>query len=177
MSYRPGARFGPRAIRQASSRQSAMRGFNHRAGINPYLSWARILDCGDIPVTPIDNAVALAQMTEAFTELGSRAPASPSVLARPRLITLGGDHSLALPALRALRAIYGKPLRVIHFDGKRSSSFLLFSSSPLLPKTVLTRSQLTSTPGTLPSTRRPGRQSRRSSTTGPCSGWPAARVC
>ncbi|EFX02628.1 ureohydrolase [Grosmannia clavigera kw1407] len=116
VSYRPGARFGPRAIRQASSRQSAMRGFNHRAGVNPYLSWARILDCGDIPVTPIDNAVALAQMTEAFTELGSRAPASPSVLARPRLITLGGDHSLALPALRALRTIYGKPLRVIHFD-------------------------------------------------------------
>ncbi|CAK7220244.1 hypothetical protein SBRCBS47491_004122 [Sporothrix bragantina] len=115
VSYRPGARFGPRAIRQASSRQTALRGFNQRAGINPYRSWARVLDCGDIPITPMDNAVAVAQMSEAFVELGSRPPASASVLQRPRLITLGGDHSLALPALRALKQTYG-PLRVIHFD-------------------------------------------------------------
>lgn len=66
---------------------------------------------------PVDNAVALRQMTEAFTELGSRATVSP-LLARPKLITLGGDHSLALPALRALNKIYGKPLRVLHFDGR-----------------------------------------------------------
>lgn len=128
VSYRPGARFGPRAIRQASSRQSALRGFNQRAGINPYRSWARILDCGDIPITPMDNAVALAQMSEAFAELGSRPPASASVLQRPRLITLGGDHSLALPALRALKAHYG-PLRVIHFDG----TFFSLPPRPCLP--------------------------------------------
>lgn len=67
---------------------------------------------------PVDNAVALRQMTEAFTELGSRATVSP-LLSRPKLITLGGDHSLALPALRALNRIYGKPLRVLHFDGGR----------------------------------------------------------
>lgn len=66
---------------------------------------------------PVDNAVALRQMTEAFTELGSRATVSP-LLAKPKLITLGGDHSLALPALRALNKIYGKPLRVLHFDGR-----------------------------------------------------------
>ncbi|KAL1893149.1 hypothetical protein Sste5346_006581 [Sporothrix stenoceras] len=115
VSYRPGARFGPRAIRQASSRQTALRGFNQRAGINPYRSWARILDCGDIPITPMDNVVAVQQMSEAFVELGKRPPASKSVLQRPKLITLGGDHSLALPALRALHAAYGQ-LRVIHFD-------------------------------------------------------------
>ena len=45
-----GARFGPRAIRAASSRQTSFRAFNPRAGINPYLSWAKLLDCGDIPV-------------------------------------------------------------------------------------------------------------------------------
>ncbi|EPE08828.1 arginase agmatinase formimionoglutamate hydrolase [Ophiostoma piceae UAMH 11346] len=115
VSYRPGARFGPRAIRQASSRQTALRGFNPRAGINPYRNWARVLDCGDIPITPVDNKLALLQMSEAFEELGKRTPASASVIDHPRLITLGGDHSLALPALRALRARYG-PLRVIHFD-------------------------------------------------------------
>ncbi|KAF3064437.1 hypothetical protein GL218_01130 [Daldinia childiae] len=115
VSYRPGARFGPRAIRAASARQTSFRGFNPRAGINPYASWARILDCGDIPVVPVDNAVAVKQMTAAFTELGERAPSSPSLHARPKLVTLGGDHSLSLPALRAAFAAHG-PLRVLHFD-------------------------------------------------------------
>lgn len=65
----------------------------------------------------MDNAVALQQMTEAFRELGRRRPLSSS-LARPKLVTLGGDHSLALPALRALKEIYGQPLQVLHFDGE-----------------------------------------------------------
>ncbi|KAJ4411313.1 hypothetical protein N0V85_003838 [Neurospora sp. IMI 360204] len=120
-SYRPGARFGPRAIRQASSRQTSFRGFNPRAGINPYASWATIIDCGDIPITPFDNAVALEQMTEAFLELGSRSPpvdenGKGKLMGKPKLITLGGDHSLALPALRALKKIYGREVRVVHFD-------------------------------------------------------------
>jgi agmatinase len=55
VSYRPGARFGPRAIRSASARQTSMRGFNPRAGINPYQNWAKVVDCGDVSVTPIDN--------------------------------------------------------------------------------------------------------------------------
>jgi len=63
----------------------------------------------------MDNAQALAQMTAAFNELGARTPVSP-LLTRPKLITLGGDHSLSLPALRALKAIYGEPVRVLHFD-------------------------------------------------------------
>ncbi|KAK1523292.1 arginase [Colletotrichum paranaense] len=115
VSYRPGARFGPRAIRQASSRQTSFRGFNPRASINPYANWATILDCGDIPVTPMDNVIAVEQMSAAFKELGQRRPVSSS-LSRPKLITLGGDHSLALPALRALSEAYGAPLRVLHFD-------------------------------------------------------------
>lgn len=58
-----GARFGPRAIRAASARQTSFRGFNPRRGLNPYTSPFTILDCGDIPVTPFDNALALHQMT------------------------------------------------------------------------------------------------------------------
>lgn len=42
VSYRPGARFGPRAIRAASQRQTAFRGYNPRASINPYQSWAKM---------------------------------------------------------------------------------------------------------------------------------------
>ncbi|KAI6382894.1 hypothetical protein MCOR25_000409 [Pyricularia grisea] len=115
VSYRPGARFGPRAIRQASSRQTTFRGFNPRANINPYQNWAKIIDCGDIPVTPVDNAVALTQMTAAFGQLGRHRPTS-GLLQKPKLVTLGGDHSLALAALRALKEIHGKPIRVLHFD-------------------------------------------------------------
>ncbi|KAF2745423.1 Arginase/deacetylase [Sporormia fimetaria CBS 119925] len=122
VSYRPGARFGPRAIRAVSARQTPYRSFNARANINPYTSWAKVVDCGDIPITPFDNALALRQMTEAFEELGSRSPPSKSLdsptpyLHKPKLLTLGGDHSIALPALRALKKIYGHPVTVVHFD-------------------------------------------------------------
>ncbi|KAL8723049.1 MAG: hypothetical protein Q9225_000591 [Loekoesia sp. 1 TL-2023] len=117
VTYRPGARFGPRAIRQASARQIPYDSFNHRRGLNPYRSPYTIIDCGDIPVMPFDNALALRQMSEAFLELGSRTPAllngdSP----KPKLLTLGGDHSIALPTLRALNKIYGGPVAVLHFD-------------------------------------------------------------
>ncbi|KJZ76074.1 hypothetical protein HIM_04530 [Hirsutella minnesotensis 3608] len=115
VTYRPGARFGPRAIRQASARQTSFRGFNPRAGINPYQSWAEIIDCGDIPITPFDNDIAREQMTQALTSLGKMATVSTRS-PKPRLVTLGGDHSLTLPALRALNEVYGKPVRVLHFD-------------------------------------------------------------
>ncbi|MCJ1258753.1 hypothetical protein MMC24_006586 [Lignoscripta atroalba] len=117
-SSTPGARFGPRAIRAASSRQTPFRGFNPRRGLNPYTSPFTILDCGDIPVTPFDNALALEQMTSAFLELGSRPPALTSTTPprKPKLLTLGGDHSIALPALRALSRIYSTPISVLHFD-------------------------------------------------------------
>ncbi|MCJ1235313.1 hypothetical protein MMC14_003280 [Varicellaria rhodocarpa] len=134
VSYRPGARFGPRAIRAASARQSAARGFNPRRGLNPYISPLTILDCGDIPLNPFDNLLALKQMTSAFLELGSRSPALPppplassfsntnpattnNPWPRPKLLTLGGDHSIALGALRALSQIHNnQPLAVLHFD-------------------------------------------------------------
>lgn len=83
------------------------------------------MDCGDVPVTPFDNDLALKQMSEAFLQLGSRS--KPSIDPhrqgsegvhdrRPRLVTLGGDHSIALPALRALHRIHGQPIAVVHFD-------------------------------------------------------------
>ncbi|EEQ83292.1 hypothetical protein RJZ56_004392 [Blastomyces dermatitidis] len=119
VSYRPGARFGPRAIRAASARQLPGNSYNTRAAINPYLNWARIIDCGDVPVMPFDNAVAERQMYEAFLELGTRKAPNPiSGISRgkPRIVALGGDHSITLPALRALYKIYGKPITVLHFD-------------------------------------------------------------
>ncbi|KAI5956849.1 hypothetical protein KGF54_000467 [Candida jiufengensis] len=114
VSYRPGARFGPRAIRDASQRQYSLRGYNHRANFNPYKSWAKINDCGDIPVSPMDNKLAFKQMDLAFDELLSRNSVVDSNLP-PRLIALGGDHSVLLPHIRALYKVYG-PLNILHFD-------------------------------------------------------------
>jgi agmatinase len=65
-------------------------------------------------VTPFDNALAFTQMTDAYTELGFRS--SSAGRAKPKLLTLGGDHSLTLPALRALNKVYGGPVAVLHFD-------------------------------------------------------------
>lgn len=119
VSFRPGARFGPQAIRRASQRQNGLRGFNARAGINPYEHWANIIDCGDIPVTPMDNQLALEQMNVAYEELVNGTTTTSSILndanGLPRLLSLGGDHSVILPALRALHKHYG-PISVIHLD-------------------------------------------------------------
>lgn len=114
---------GPRAIRAASGRHIISRGFHAQASVNPYTSWAKIIDCGDVPVTPFDNAVALEQMTQALTELGARRAAYPGdpvsgapPMTKPKLLVLGGDHLVALPALRALKAVYGEPMVLLHFD-------------------------------------------------------------
>ncbi|KAH7028297.1 Ureohydrolase, partial [Macrophomina phaseolina] len=122
-SYRPGARMGPRAIRAASARHITSRGYHATAAVNPYASWATVVDCGDVPVTPFDNAVALAQMTQALGELGTRRAAYPGdprtgapPMAAPKLLVLGGDHLVALPALRALRRLHGEPMVLLHFD-------------------------------------------------------------
>ncbi|EPX73376.1 agmatinase 2 [Schizosaccharomyces octosporus yFS286] len=128
VSYRPGARFGPRAIRTASSRQTSLRSFNPSLNINPYRTNTKIIDCGDIPITPFDNKLALKQMTEGYIDLLSHSVATPadsqnkrnSALAKdgkfhPRLVSLGGDHSIALSSLRALGKLY-QNVSVIHFD-------------------------------------------------------------
>lgn len=61
-------------------------------------------------------------MTEGYIELGKRAPTAESLASgskyqqKPKMISLGGDHSIALGALRALRKIYDQPITVLHFD-------------------------------------------------------------
>lgn len=56
-------------------------------------------------------------MTEAYEVLGRRQPATPSpAFAKPKLLSLGGDHSIALAALRALNRIHGQQIAVLHFD-------------------------------------------------------------
>ncbi|KAG2338363.1 Arginase/deacetylase [Suillus weaverae] len=126
-SYRPGARFGPYAIRSGSRRQREARGYSLAWGNNPYEQGSKIIDCGDVPVIPFDNVLAMDQMEVAYSTLLNRPIASnQSVWAkgaqlakdgreRPRIVSLGGDHTIVLPILRALNKVYG-PVSVIHFD-------------------------------------------------------------
>lgn len=130
-SYRPGARFGPAGIRAGSRRLTLYGGYNVPLGVNPFRSGLRIVDCGDIPVTPYDNKLAIQQIEnghksllqrESFSPLGNDSvtgaqliPFSLDGKSHPRIITLGGDHTIVLPILRSIASVYG-PISVIHFD-------------------------------------------------------------
>ncbi|PBK72424.1 agmatinase [Armillaria solidipes] len=130
-SYRPGARFGPAGIRTGSRRLTLYGGYNVPLESNPFQSGLKIVDCGDIPVTPYDNKVAIKQIEEGHKALLHRETYSPlgndSVTGQtlaplsidgkhhPRVITLGGDHTIVLPLLRSIYSAYG-PISVIHFD-------------------------------------------------------------
>lgn len=125
VSYRPGARFGPFGIRSGSRRQRPGRGYVLHYGMNPYNAGKVIIDCGDVPVSPVHNGLALDQMEVAYADLLKR-PVADEDIARtrslaldgvehPRIVTLGGDHTIVLPILRALHGVYG-PITVIHFD-------------------------------------------------------------
>ncbi|KAL6233363.1 hypothetical protein BDW75DRAFT_252075 [Aspergillus navahoensis] len=122
-SYRPGARFGPSGIRQGSRRLNLYGGYNVPLQANPFSNDLRVLDCGDIPVTSYDNTWAIQQIEEGHNSLLMRKPytsANEYGLSRagktlPRIITLGGDHTITLPLLRSINKAYG-PVTVIHFD-------------------------------------------------------------
>jgi agmatinase len=70
-----------------------------------------------------DNAHAIQQIEEGHHSILSRAPATdakkPGISKKgktlPRVITLGGDHTITLPLLRSINSEYG-PVSVIHFD-------------------------------------------------------------
>jgi len=122
-SYRPGARFGPSGIRQGSRRLNLYGGYNVPLDANPFHTDFKVLDCGDIPVTSYDNTWAIQQIENGHNSLLMRKPytdadkkgISKAGKVLPRLITLGGDHTITLPLLRSINKAYG-PISVIHFD-------------------------------------------------------------
>jgi agmatinase len=101
VSYRPGARFGPTHIRTSSR---LLRPYNPALDVEPFAR-CQVADAGDITVNPFDITEALGQI-----EAGAGA------LAQGRgLLSLGGDHTIALPLLRVQAATHG-PVAVLHFD-------------------------------------------------------------
>lgn len=65
-SYRPGARFGPHGIRDGSRRVRGPHSWNLYSGRNSFEEWAKIVDCGDAPLTFVDNTMALKQLGKAY---------------------------------------------------------------------------------------------------------------
>ncbi|OJD16343.1 agmatinase [Emergomyces pasteurianus Ep9510] len=115
VTARPGARFGPAGIRRGSQRIQPDGAWSVYTGANAFTSWASVVDCGDVPLTFLDNTIALKQLDKAHKVVSSRSTNATDISTVPRIITLGGDHTTTLPALRSTYKHWG-PVSVIHFD-------------------------------------------------------------
>jgi guanidinobutyrase / D-arginase len=102
VSYRPGARFGPGAVRAGSK---LLRPYHPGLDVQPW-DGQQVADAGDLPANPFDIRAAIAAI-----EAGARGVLDHAA----HLIAIGGDHTIALPLLRATAARHG-PVALIHFD-------------------------------------------------------------
>ena len=102
VTNRPGARHGPREVRNASS---MMRAIHPTTRVNPY-ELCRVGDGGDVPFTRLFEPEAAHEDIERFIS-GFK---SDGVLT----LAVGGDHSVTLPVLRAL--VSDGPVGLIHID-------------------------------------------------------------
>ena len=103
VSFRPGARFGANHVREASR---LLRPYNPALDASPFEN-LQVADAGDMAVNPfnIDEAIEAIQANAlGLTESGTK------------LLTLGGDHTIALPLLRAAAERAGQPVALLHFD-------------------------------------------------------------
>ena len=97
------ARFGPQAIRQASRH---LRTQYHPAYDTEPFAEQQVADAGDIACNPYNIEKAVVEIQKSATELLGKVD---------RIISLGGDHTIALPLLRAVNHYHG-PVSLVHFD-------------------------------------------------------------
>lgn len=102
VTFRPGARFGPEAIRGASR---LIRPYHVELDAFPFANH-QVADLGNMPVTPFSIERAVETMIRGLDQASERSQ---------RLLLLGGDHTIAYPSLKSLHRIHG-PLAVVHFD-------------------------------------------------------------
>jgi agmatinase len=100
-TYRSGARFGPSSIRQGSR---LLRPYNPFLDVYP-LDDLNVSDWGDIDVIPGYIQDTMAKIKESMTGIASKT--IPFIA--------GGDHSIALPNLRAMNHVHGK-VNLVHLD-------------------------------------------------------------
>ena len=103
VSYRPGARFGPAHVRQASR---LLRPYNPATGTSPFAQ-VQVADAGDMALNPFNIEEAIATVEQDALELTADGAS---------LLTIGGDHTIALPLLRAASQRAGQPVALLHFD-------------------------------------------------------------
>lgn len=101
-SHRPGARFGPRQIRAESA---LLRPYNMATGAAPF-DTLQVADLGDVPINTYSLDKSLAIITDFYR---------PVLAAGCKPLTMGGDHTIALPILRALAEAHG-PVALVHVD-------------------------------------------------------------
>jgi guanidinobutyrase len=101
-SHRPGARFGPRQIRAESA---LIRPYNMATGAAPF-DTLQVADLGDVPINTYSLDKSLPLITASYERV---------LAAGCRPLTMGGDHTIALPILRAVKARHG-PVALVHVD-------------------------------------------------------------
>ena len=114
-SHRPGARFGPRQIRAESA---LIRPYNMATGAAPF-DTLQVADLGDVAINTYSLAKSLPIITTFYDEV-LRANCKP--------LTMGGDHTIALPILRAIAAKHG-PVAMIHVDAHADVNEDMFGES------------------------------------------------
>lgn len=102
VSYRPGARFGPSHVRESSR---LLRPYNPANNSHPFGAM-QVIDAGDFAANPFDIEEALKSIEKDYRA---------TLEMTKKIITIGGDHTITLPILRALKAVHG-PISVVHFD-------------------------------------------------------------
>jgi agmatinase len=103
-SYRPGARFGPQAVRQAS--RQLRTNYHPNYDVEPF-KVQQVADAGDITCNPFNIDEAIKQIEDGATDLLNKVGS---------IVTIGGDHTIALPLLRSVNKKCGQPVALVHFD-------------------------------------------------------------
>ena len=103
-SYRPGARFGPQSVRQAS--RQLRTNYHPNYDVEPF-KVQQVADAGDIACNPFYIDEAIKQIEKGSTELLQKVGS---------IVTIGGDHTIALPLLRSINKKVGGPVALVHFD-------------------------------------------------------------
>lgn len=111
-SNRPGTRLGPRAIRDESR---MLRPFNMATGAAPF-EHLHVADIGDVAINTFDLKKSCGIITEAYKAILSQGTIP---------LTLGGDHTLTWPVLRAIRDRHG-PVALVHVDAHADVNEAMF---------------------------------------------------
>lgn len=64
-------------------------------GVNPFRSWATVVDCGDIFNTPFDKHHALKQLEKGVSAIATKYPKNDTVGDAVRIVNIGGDHTIS----------------------------------------------------------------------------------